>query len=266
MAGIVGDLVLAERLGQLEDAPVGDAAHNAAAVENDAAGSLGDSVMSARERRRSVDCAYRYMGNRGGFCGVQGVQEKAGESGGVLFDFVDLARPDLSIVLALVFMEYPGGREWQRTIPINSYSMSAAEVDEIARVCSSNNPSQESRERRPRRRSAAGLGFSFLRSGMGLVTFQHEPPGSSSLLKLSPNARLITTLRVFLSTTTHTTETMAARSSIARAARQLTSVARPARPFICRNAPAAPWSKQSFRPFSASAAGEFWPKAPRRQR
>ncbi|KAF4308375.1 Glycine cleavage H-protein [Botryosphaeria dothidea] len=93
---------------------------------------------------------------------------------------------------------------------------------------------------------------------MGLVTFQHEPPGSSSLLKLSPNARLITILRVFLSTTTHTTETMAARSSIARAARQLTSVARPARPFACRNAPAAPWSKQSFRPFSASAA--VWEK------
>ncbi|EOD44361.1 Glycine cleavage H-protein [Neofusicoccum parvum] len=51
---------------------------------------------------------------------------------------------------------------------------------------------------------------------------------------------------------------MAARSSIARAARQLASPAtRLPRPFVCRSA-AAPWSKQSFRPFSASAA--IWEK------
>ncbi|KKY23528.1 putative glycine cleavage system h protein [Diplodia seriata] len=50
---------------------------------------------------------------------------------------------------------------------------------------------------------------------------------------------------------------MAARSSIARAARQLTSAARAPRPFVCRNAAPA-WSKQSFRQFSASAA--IWEK------
>lgn len=50
---------------------------------------------------------------------------------------------------------------------------------------------------------------------------------------------------------------MAARSSIARAARQLTSAARAPRPFACRSAAPA-WSKQSFRQFSASAA--IWEK------
>lgn len=47
VSSIVGNLVLAEWLGQLEDAPVGDTAHNAAAVEDDAAGSLGDSIDTA---------------------------------------------------------------------------------------------------------------------------------------------------------------------------------------------------------------------------
>ncbi|OJD31157.1 glycine cleavage system h protein [Diplodia corticola] len=46
---------------------------------------------------------------------------------------------------------------------------------------------------------------------------------------------------------------MAARFSIARSARQLTSAARAPRPFVCRSAAPA-WSKQSFRQFSASAA------------
>ena len=79
MSCIIAPLILLDRLGQEEAAPVGDASDHSALSEDDGAGSPGDSV-------KSIECQY-WAHCLGG--------DKDEEGDFVLFDFCHIARPDL---------------------------------------------------------------------------------------------------------------------------------------------------------------------------
>ena len=79
MSCIIAPLILLDRLGQEEAAPVGDASDHSALSEDDGAGSPGDSV-------KSIECQ----------CGAHCLGGDKDEEGDlVLFDFCHIARPDL---------------------------------------------------------------------------------------------------------------------------------------------------------------------------
>lgn len=81
-------LMLALGLGEQEDAPIGDAADDAAGVEDKGAGCAGDSVGRVRWGR-GVGERERWEVGRGRRGGVGGI------GGDGLFDFCDVALADL---------------------------------------------------------------------------------------------------------------------------------------------------------------------------